>query len=388
MSFLFLILIPVIWLSEWFVKQHQKNSNSSEELFNNKAHPYWLGIHFLLDEQPDKAVDVFIKLLEVDSDTVETHLALGNLFRKRGEVERAIRIHQNLIARPNLTPLYKTHALLALGQDYMYAGMLDRAERIFLEVVEHGLEKILGLKYLSDLYQREKAWEKAIDNALKLQTISEIRLNVAISHYYCELAVNCLVHDRQKAEDFLYKALSFDHNNARASMCLGQLFIDMQDYKKAIKILQQVKSQNPDFLSEALKPLAVCYDALNKRSDFIRFLKECLKEHARISVVLILTDYVIQEYNIQAGIDLLTDYLHMHPSLRGLQRLIELQLQTFKNEPNENLNILRHFTEKMLENKPIYRCCNCGFGAKTLDWLCPGCRQWNTIRPIHGLEGD
>src|ERR1700722_4591820 len=150
--------LPILALSAWYFEWFKKKPPDASKTLSRD---YLVGLNFLLNEQPDKAVDVFIKLLEVDSETVETHLALGSLFRRRGEVDRAIRIHQNLIARPQLSALDRKEALMALGLDYMSAGVFDRAERIFLEVVElGGNREISSLQGLLAIYQQEKAWEK------------------------------------------------------------------------------------------------------------------------------------------------------------------------------------------------------------------------------------
>jgi len=163
------LLLPAAAWSGWWVA-NRSNSNKSHNVANKLSREYVVGLNYLLNEQSDKAVDIFIKLLEVDSDTVETHLALGSLFRRRGEVDRAIRIHQNLIARPQLSILQRKESLMALGQDYMSAGVFDRAERIFLEVVELGGSKeTSSLHGLLAIYQQEKAWEKALDVIKKLE---------------------------------------------------------------------------------------------------------------------------------------------------------------------------------------------------------------------------
>jgi lipopolysaccharide assembly protein B len=383
MSLILLLLLPIaafFKLTKKSVPSHSKSKSVPED--------YLVGIHLLLAEQPDKAVDVFIKMLEVNNNTVETHLALGSLFRRRGEVDRAIRVHQNLIARPNLSTEQRVEALLALGQDYLRAGMLDRAERIFLEVVSTNLYVSAALRFLKEIYQREKAWEDAIQIAIKLQLASGEDQQPTIAHYYCELSLKYKTTQPQKSENYLYQALQTDKKNVRASLLLGELAIEMQDYKTAIKHFQQVRFQDPDYLSEALQPLAKCYEQMGLNSEFIRFLKDCLKEHARISLVLILSDYVIQQYGAAAAVELITDYLRLHPSVRGLKRLIELQIAAIPKDTTQDLPILRDITSRMLENKPVYRCDECGFGAKTLHWLCPGCRNWNSVKPIHGLEGD
>src|SRR5882762_1834435 len=157
---LFFICIAAAWLLGYRARPKEEPQRKV-----NLPRDYLMGLNFLLNEEPDKAVDIFIKMLEVDSNTVETHLAVGKLFRRRGEVDRAIRIHQNLIARPQLERIYREQSLFELGQDYLSAGMLDRAERIFLELVSAKSHSAQALRILIDIYQQEKEWEKAAQTA-------------------------------------------------------------------------------------------------------------------------------------------------------------------------------------------------------------------------------
>lgn len=386
LSFL-LFLLPIAAITGWFAaNKKSKNANYRSGMVPKD---YLLGLNFLLNEQPDKAVDVFIKMLEVDSDTVETHLALGSLFRRRGEVDRAIRIHQNLIARPHLNKQQRIQALMALGQDYMRAGVLDRAERIFLEIVDNGEETSASLHNLLDIYQQEKAWEQAATIANKIEKNTGESMQSNIAHYYCEQAIQArALNDNESARKYLRKALAVDKQCVRASLLQGDVEAAEQRYRVAIRFYQQIKLQDSDFLSEAIVPMAACFEKLGELNEFIAYLNECLAEHSRISVILLLSDYVLQQQGVTAAIDLIADYLSNHPSIRGLMRLIELQLLPDGGRNKENLYILQGITSSMLKNKPHYRCHQCGFSAKTLLWLCPGCKNWNTVKPIHGLEGD
>lgn len=388
MTSLFLLLLPVAAFSGWFVANKK---NRDQDSLEGRLVPknYLVGLNYLLNEQPDRAVDVFIKMLEVDSDTVETHLALGSLFRRRGEVDRAIRIHQNLIARPHLGKEQRTQALLALGQDYMRAGVLDRAERIFLEVVDSNAEMISALKYLLDIYQQEKAWERAIAIAKKLAVTTGDEMQTNIAHYYCELAQGAkLLKDSDQARRYIRKALSIDRQCVRASLLYGNIEYDADRFKAAIKIYKQVKYQNPNFLSEAIIPLASSYKRLGQESELLLYLQETLADYPRITLVMMLVEQLQRQEDLTAAIDFITAYLRIHPSIRGLQRLIELQMKKEGTQTVENLQILSDLTSSMLENKPIYRCGHCGFDGKSLHWLCPRCRRWSTFKPIQGLEGD
>jgi lipopolysaccharide biosynthesis regulator YciM len=384
-----MLLLPIVATSGWYVgfRTVEKKAKPNTSMV---PRDYLIGLNFLLEEQPDKAVDVFIKMLEVDSDTVETHLALGSLFRRRGEVDRAIRIHQNLIARPHLSKHQRIQALIALGQDYMRAGVLDRAERVFLEVVEQGGEEgSSSLKSLLDIYQQEKAWNKAIQIARKLESLAGLDMQINIAHYYCEMALIAQnENDMETARGYLRKALAIDPKCARASLLHGDIEMQNGRYKAAIRFYKNIKQQNPDYLSETLLSLEKCYDEIGDQPELVNYLRECLGEHPRISIVLALAKKIQQLEGISAATTFIADFLTRHPSIRGLKKLIELQLQTATKKERENLIILEDLTETMLEKKPVYLCNHCGFNGKQLHWICPRCRHWSTMKPIHGLEGD
>jgi lipopolysaccharide biosynthesis regulator YciM len=161
---LLLLLLPVAAASGWIAARRSQRQERGK-CVNDTSPVYFRGLNHLLNEEPDKAIDAFVEMLEVDSDTVETHLALGNLFRRRGEVERAIRIHQNLIARPALTREQRAQALLELGQDYMRAGLLDRAENLFRELKDTRLHVRQALKNLLVIYEKERDWQACLDTA-------------------------------------------------------------------------------------------------------------------------------------------------------------------------------------------------------------------------------
>lgn len=387
MTNLLLLLLPVAAASGWFLANRRGGAEGFTQ--NKVPKDYLVGLNFLLNEQPDRALDVFIKMLEVDSDTVETHLALGSLFRRRGEVDRAIRIHQNLIARPHLNKQQRIHALLALGQDYMRAGVLDRAERIFLEVVESGEEIAPSLRSLLDIYQQEKEWRKAIETAEKLAVKIGESMRVNIAHYYCELAsIDRSINNLEQARKHLRKALSINKSCVRASLMHGDIDLSNKRYKAAIKSYKQVELQDPNYLTEAIGPLTNCYECLDQQGELLAYLKQCLHKYPRITLVLVLVQQLQNHDDYASALDIITAYLKEHPSVRGLQYLIKLQMQKEEKHSQKSLQLLNDLADCMLDNKPIYRCGNCGFEAKKLDWLCPRCRNWNTVKPIHGLEGD
>lgn len=376
------LLLPLAAISGYAVAYKSSKTNKK-----NLSQQYVIGLNYLLDEQSDKAVDVFIKLLEVDSDTVETHLALGSLFRRRGEVNRAIRLHQNLIARPQLSILQRTEALKALGHDYMSAGVFDRAERIFLEVVELGHSN--SLKFLLAIYEQEKSWYKALKITKKLHTLKLDNYYSQAAHYLCELAQEALVANSfENAYKFLNQALKKDKNSVRASLMLSKLEMQCQNYKNAIKILKKIPLQNPAFITEMINPLKDCYKELNAIKDFITFLRELFKDHKSVSLAFAIAEYIKDTQSLEDAVEFVSQHLSVYPSLIGVNELIYWHINSTHGRVKDKLKILYAITNKFVNNKPIYRCEQCGFSGKLIHWYCPSCKQWGKMMPVHGLEGE
>lgn len=385
MALVYLALLLLVAVLAWL--WGKKNQDTKKNYAFSKD--YLIGLNYLLSEQPDKAVDIFIKLLEVDSATIETHLALGHLFRKQGEVERAIRIHQNLIAKPQLNKKQRTQAILALGQDYLSAGVLDRAERLLLDVVDSEDFQPQALTMLLDIYQQEKEWAKAIQTAEKYQQIAHQPMYTTIAQYYCELAQEAKRGEgSEQMTRYLKRALSTDKDCVRANLLLGQSEIEQGDYKQAIKYFRRVPEQELAFICEIVKPLAECYDQLNLADEYLQFLQRTLESTPRLSLVLAISDRMQKLQGTQAAAEFVAEQLYIRPSLFGLSRLIELQTQFSEGAAKYNLQLLFNVTQQLINQKPLYRCTNCGNAGKVLLWLCPRCRKWATTKPIQGLEGD
>ncbi len=379
---LVLLALSLAWYLGYRMRQLKDLTSKKAQL----PRAYLEGLNFLLNEETDKAVDAFIKMLEVDSDTVETHLAVGKLFRRRGEVDRAIRIHQNLIARPQLDKAVREQALFELGQDYLSAGMLDRAERIFLEIISVKEQHVFALTALLDIYQQEKAWQNAIQIAHKLEIASKKDLQEVVAHYYCELAETLLQKQPDMVEHYLKRAIDADRQCARASLLQAKLDMERQNYKSALRNLKYIKAQNPDYLSEAIEALAQCYEKLNEEDKLIAYLKKLLEEYPRIPVVLILADRIRKWRGDHKAANFVADYVRRYPSLRGLQLFINIYISNAEGQAKEDLLILQGLMNKLFSEKPDYQCISCGFSGKSLYWHCPGCKQWSSIKPIHSIE--
>jgi len=384
----FWLLLPIAALGGWLVAARSagKAGSCADSMLGSE---YIKGLNYLLNEQQDKAIDVFIRMLEVNSDTVETYLALGNLFRKRGEVDRAIRIHQNLVARTNLSNEQRTDALLELGQDYMKAGLFDRAEGLFRELIESNVHLSSVLPLLLDIYQQEKDWGNAIAIAEQMGFVGEQSARAVIAQFYCELAENARARVKiDEALRLLDKASEYNPHCARASLIRGQIARQKGDYQAALTAYEQVVGRDIELLPEILDDMEECHAALNSTHAMIPYLQKSISQYAGISPVLALAGIISREQGDQQAADYIAGELGKRPSVRGLARFIDLNLSGCSGSARDNLLILKNMTDQLLENKPVYKCNDCGFTGKTLHWQCPGCKHWNSIKPIHGVEGE
>jgi len=379
------LLLPVAAASGWFMATRSMRRRSMPKRADLSS-DYFKGLNFLLNEQPDKAIEVFIQMLEVDSETVETHLALGNLFRRRGEVDRAIRIHQNIIARPTLNREQRSLALYELGQDYMKAGLLDRAENLFLELIELGEYKAEALTQLLEIYEQEKEWDKAIGIARQYEFSTGVRTVAVVAHYYCECAEKAIQkHDHRTAQQMIKKALTNDKQCVRASLLQGQLDVSSNDCKAAIRAYRKVEKQDSDYLPEIIAPLEHCYRATNNLLEYKKYLMELLQHFGGVTIMLAVAALLKEQQDDYAAVIFIIGELRKRPSVRGLERLVDYHLHTTEGSARDNMTILRDLIKKLLTIKSNYKCQSCGFEAKTLHWHCPSCKHWNTVKPIHDI---
>lgn len=381
-------LLPLCAIISWWLGRRSVKRNDASAL--RRVHPeYFKGLNYVLNEQPDKAIEVFIKMLDVDSETVETHLALGNLFRRRGEVDRAIRIHQNLIARPALGREERDTALLELGMDYMRSGLFDRAETLFKELIESGSHSMQAYRELLDIYQQEKDWNNAIVTARRLESASGEKLDPVIANFYCELAEEARSRGEEKStKDNLAKALGIDPDCVRASMIEAELLQENGKYKQAIRVYKRIEKQDPDYLSEVIVPMHVCYRKLEMLDEFINYLHDIVARYGDINSIRVLAELIAEKQGEEAAVGFMTAELKKRPTVAGVDHLIQYALTQAEGSTRDSLVSIKELTGHLLRNRTGYKCTRCGFDAKTLHWRCPGCKNWNTIKPLLGSADE
>lgn len=383
------LLLPIAAVSGWYIGR--RSDSESLSLKGKTLSPdYYAGLNFLLNEQTDKAVDAFIRMLDESPDTVETTIALGNFFRRRGEVDRAIRIHQNLLSKANLTAKQRSHVLFELAQDYLRAGVLDRAESLLLEITNSFTDNLENsLHHLMDIYEREKEWEKAIEVAKRLAASHDQSCTREIAHYYCELAESVWSKGKIRMAFYhLKQALRYDKYCARASLIEGNFYKKLDKYKHALRAYQRIEYQDMAFLPEVLGMITECYERLEDSEALNEYLHYLMQNCPSISIVLANAERVKDKQGKEQAAAFLTRHMHQYPSMRGLKQLIEFHLARVMGEVRNELLMLKSLVEQLIEKKPVYRCGSCGFSSRSLHWQCPSCRQWAGVKPIQGIEGE
>ena len=378
-------------------------SRDSRIPFNKE---YFQGLNYLLNEQADKAVDAFVGSLAVNGDTLETHLALGKLMRKQGQVDRAIRIHQNLLARPSLDEAHQHQVHLELARDFMAAGLLDRAEMLLKEVIaESTVLRPEAQRYLLDIFQDEREWVDAIDVAQALASNKASRgnpelrreLNQMAAHFHCELAVEC--HNRgemRAAQNWLEKAVAVDRNCVRALILIGRIENSQGRPKQAIKSFLRVADQDAGRLNECFDDLYSAYleqDEASGFDNFCSFMKRHIEQHPSTSAALLVVDKLLERATqeperVEQAHELLSSHLADHPSLAGLSKLIALRLPGLQGELARDVESLHALVEQLMARRRVYTCTSCGFAGRQLHWRCPSCKRWDVIERVRGIDAD
>jgi len=378
-EFWWLLGIPVFFGLGWIAARVDINQLLSES--RTLPRGYFKGLNFLLNEQPDKAIDAFIEIVKLDPETVELHFALGNLFRRRGETERAIRVHQNLLARPDLPAEHHGHALYELGQDYLKAGLLDRAEESFNKLIDTQYSAQAG-RALLEIYQREKEWERAISAAEILQATGAGGRQREIAQFYCELAADELVRtNTEAAMALLEKALAADRKSVRATMLLGDALRAQGDIEGALETWRRVEHQSVPHTALVAQRLMDGYVAVGRVQEGINLLRAYLAEAPSIDLLEVVFKAVLEVDGVDAANLLVSDELRRTPTLLGLDKFLEARMMTAPQSARSELSVVKTLVHGYTQKLARYQCSHCGFKARQFYWQCPGCSRWETYPP-------
>jgi len=354
---------------------------------------YFKGLNFLLNEQPDKAIEAFVEVVKVDPETVELHFALGSLFRRRGEYERAIRMHRHLLERADLGAEQRAAALFEIGQDYLKAGILDRAEEVFLKLSDSaraGAHLAECRRFLLEIYQQEKDWEKAAAMAARLERETGQSHAREKAHFLCEKAAGEATHSRPKAaRELLELALETDRKSVRASLQLGDLARAAGELERAIGSWKRIEAQNPAYLALAAQRLLDAHREAGRLEEGLRLLAGYLERYPSLDLLDAVFQSTLEAKGAEAAHKLVREELRRNPTLLGLDRLLEAQIVGATGaDQRRDLELMRNLVHEHTRRLARYRCENCGFKARQFHWLCPACAGWETYPPRRSEEFD
>ncbi len=380
-------LLPVAAWSGWWLARRGYERGARKQR-NSISSNYFRGLNYLLNEQPDKAIEVFLKLAEINTETVETHLALGNLFRRRGEMDKAIRFHRHIMTRATLSEEHRTRALRELGEDYMRAGLLDRAEKLFSELVDDPRHSQGALENLLNIYQQEKDWHKAIEHASMLESGTDRDSSVQIAHFNCELA-NEAISTKQpdQASSYLDAARARQPDGVRPRLIEAQLHMDRNEWEKAAELFREASEIDPEIIVLMVDDLGECLRRMGKEQSLSVWLETLIERTSSLGPALALSA-VMARTDPDAAIGFLLDRLQQRPTARGLYQVLELMHQHGHRIGHIDPDLLRRLMYQLLNEQPRFRCQRCGFSGQTLNWQCPSCREWETTRPVVGVLGE
>ncbi|WGE59904.1 lipopolysaccharide assembly protein LapB [Actinobacillus equuli] len=391
---LLFLLLPIAALYGWYMGQ--RSAKKDQESVNNKfSRDYVTGLNFLLSNQQEKAVDLFLSMLQkqesenqiTTESQFEAELTLGNLFRSRGEVDRALRIHQALDASPHYSIEQKLLAKQQLAKDFMAAGFYDRAENYYILLLDEPEFAVNSLTQLMVIYQKTKDWKKAINVSEKLLKIEPETDKVPLAHYYCEYAQTIKAENVEEHLNALKKALEYSPLCARASILLGDYYLEQYQFKQALVHFEHLVVQDPSYISEVLNKIKACYIALNDLVNYELFLIRANQIKHNSSVDIALTEFIEQKDGITAAHSKLYQQLSQYPNMLTFHRFIHYQInEAEEGSAKESLVLLHNMVGERIKKGFQYRCLNCGYQSYRLSWYCPSCRQWEQIKPIHSID--
>ncbi|HEY7987116.1 MAG TPA: lipopolysaccharide assembly protein LapB [Methylophilaceae bacterium] len=376
-DYTWLLALPLFFILGWIAARVDVSRLLNET--STLPASYFRGLNFLISEQPDKAIEAFTEALKIDSDTLELHFALGNLFRRTGEMDRAIRLHQGLLDRETLDETTRLMALAELSQDYLKAGLLDRAEELFAKLTETARYAQSALRALLEIYVHEKEWVQAIETAQKLEALSGNPLGLEIAQFHCELAhQQMLLGDPEQAGKNLHAALEANRNCVRANVMLGDLAANQQHHQEALQLWRAVELQMPEYIELIAARMMISWRALGKATEGLDWLQDAVRKYALEETAQVLFEATLDLRGPEAAYRMAHDEADISPTLAALDRLLQAKVSGM---PDGDLRLVIDAIKQHLEHTAYHRCTTCGFTARQFHWHCPSCAEWETFPP-------
>ena len=385
-EFWWLLALPVFFGMGWVAARVDLKSLLSE----SRALPssYFRGLNFLLNEQPDKAIESFLQVAKENPQTVELQFALGSLFRRRGEVDRAIRMHQDLVNREDLAPEQRREASFELSQDYFKAGLLEHAEQVLAKMAESDPSAEVH-RHLLDIYIQEKDWEKAVAAAKNLEVSAKRNYQKEIANYYCELASTAHVHGSpDDAQKFLSRALEANRKCVRANLLRGEWLARAGKHAEAIDAWKAIEAQDPAYFGLVAEGMMESYKALGRGGEGLALLRGLQHRYPGLDLLNVVYQATAEHEGDEAAWRLVRDEVRRNPTLVGLDHLIDAEMVRAPPERRQDLQLMKDLVHSHAQALAVYLCANCGFKARQFFWQCPACGGWESFAPRRTAELD
>lgn len=373
-----LLVLPLFFTLGWLAARIDINQLLSESTTLPAA--YFKGLNFLITDQHDKAIEAFVEAVQANAESLELHFALGSLFRRRGEVDRAIHLHLNLLERKELPAPQKLAVMAELAQDYLKAGLLDRAEELFRSLDDSRYQQP-ALRALLEIYVREREWERAIEIATELERLSGVPFRKEIAQYYCEMAMkSILANDNRTARQQLEMALDANKNCMRANAMLGEIEATAGAHEAAISIWKRIEFQQPQYLSLIAAKMLASYRVLDKTREGVNLLKTYLQTYQQPTLLKVVYEATMAEEGAESAASLARNELAKKPTLQTLDQLLEARALLDRNE-SQDTHLMQQTVRNAIGNRYAYCCEQCGFRARNYHWQCPACNSWESFPP-------
>lgn len=379
-----LLVFPLFFAMGWLTARMDIKELLTESSLLPRS--YFQGLNFLLNEQQDKAIEAFIEVVKVDPQTIELHFALGSLFRRRGEVDRALRMHLNLVERADLDEGKKQQALFELAQDYLKAGILDRSELAFKQLLTSPYAKE-SLDFLLEIYQKEKDWLKAIDICLRLTDLTGQSHSKEAAAFYCELATQELSSSKiEAAKVHLEQALEVYPHAVRATIMLGDIESGAGQHKRALEIWKRIEQQDAQYLPLVAEKMLHSYRQIESEDEGIALLKQYQVKYSSHDLMNVLFQAVLKRDGAEAASQLVRNELQRNPTLLGLDKFLEARLLEVTEKNRSDVELVKNLVHQRTRSLAMYYCSSCGFKARQFYWHCPACHGWETYSPRRSEE--
>ncbi|SET81280.1 lipopolysaccharide assembly protein LapB [Thalassotalea agarivorans] len=384
---LLFLLLPVAMAYGWFMGRNsvKQNRHSEKQDLSSK---FSTGLNYLLSNQQDEAIDYLLEALNLEDDTVEAHFAMANLFRKRGELDRALKIHEHLVLQKHLPNQYKHQAIFELAKDFYTAGLYDRAEAMFVRLLKVKQYRSRSLDFLLQIYQSTKDWQLGIALERIVRKVNDKKLKHGLANFYCEIASGHMAKDENiEALEALEKALDLDPLSCRSNQLMANIYEKNEQYQQAIDKYVAIYDQDKEYFPDVIDAMQACYEALDEEDKFIAELKRMHDETGSASLLIKYAQFIEQRQGTHKAASIMLSAMKRRPTISGFKHFVNMQASS-EAESGEQLAVIKELISAYLSDKHRYNCRNCGFNSSVHYWSCPSCHEWEQLKPVRGFEGE